>query len=142
MAEQYQKLVEDFHKALFVQHDVRAAAQLYTEDATLWDPMEAGPVKGRTAIEKNLSGYVRAFPDISGEIINVFGSGDRFAAELLLRGSNTGPLELEPGKTAPPTGKRVEMRVCWVGRVAPDGRCSEDHTYYDSASFMQQLGLG
>ena len=58
-----------------------------------------------------------------------------------MKGTNTGPLEVEPGKTIPPTGKPVELKVCWVGRVSPDGLFTEDRTYDDVASFMQQLGL-
>lgn len=137
-----EQVVDRFVDAFFGRHDAEAAARIYAEDAILWDPGEPDVVKGREAVRANLEGYLGAFPDFRGEITNLFGSADWGAAELTVRGTNTGPLETEPGVTIPPTGRSVELKVCWVFRATPDGLCAEDHTYYDNASLMAQLRLG
>ena len=137
----HRRLVDEFHRAWFEQHDAARAAQIYTEDAVLLESAAPGPIKGRKAIEEYFGALLRAFPDLSAQIDNVFGAGDWFAVELRARGTNTGPLELSPGNTIPATNKRMEMPVCWIGRLSREGLCAEDHTYYDMASMMEQLGL-
>jgi steroid delta-isomerase-like uncharacterized protein len=137
----YRDLVDRFMQVMFVHHDARAAAAMYAQDATLIDPTTPTPIKGRQAIEKNLENYARAFPDISGEVKNLFGSGDWLVAEVATRGTNTGPLEISPGNTIPPTGKLVETRICWIVRVNTQGLIAEDRTYYDLYNLMTQLGL-
>jgi hypothetical protein len=140
MSDQYRNVVNGFHQAVFVEHDAKRAVQFYTEDATLWEPLP-GEIKGRKAIQEYLESLLQSFPDISAEIRNVFGSNDWFAAELIVRGTNTGPIDLPTGDTISATGRPVELKVCWLGKVSPDGLCVEDRTYYDNASFIEQLGL-
>ena len=141
MTSDYQPIVDAFVDAMFVRHDPQAAAELYTDDARYWEPVLPAPITGRQTIAEYLAGFVTAFPDLSAQVTNLFGSGDSFAAELTVHGTNTGPLELEPGQTIDPTGRPVELQVCWIGRTNSEGRFTEDRTYYDVASFMQQLGL-
>ena len=136
-----QQVIEGFREAFFGRHDAEAAAQVYTEDATLWDPTTPETIRGRAAIEANLAAYLTAFPDLDADVTNVISAGEWFVAELTLHGTNTGPLEVEPGVTVPPTGKPVQMKVCWVGRATASGLCAEDRSYYDAASLLAQLGL-
>lgn len=131
----YQKLVDDFHKAMFVDHDASAIARLYTEDAVLKDASSPEPVRGNEAIGEYHAVFFRAFPDLSAEFLNVFGSGEWFAAEVRFSGTHSGPLEIGPGEVIPPTGRKITADGCWIGRISPDGRCAEDHTYYDSGVF-------
>lgn len=131
----HQKVVDDFRQAMFVDRDPAALARLYSADAVLLDPGADGPIRGNQAIAAYHAAYLRAFPDLTAETVNVFGSGDWFTAEFRVSGTHAGPLEVEPGHALPPTGRKVALDVCWVGRVAADGRLAEDHTYYDSAAF-------
>lgn len=137
----YQRVIEDFRQAMFVDHDPAAIARVYTEDATLQDPGSPDPVRGNQAIAEYHANFLRAFPDLSGEPRNVFGSGEWFAAEFRVTGTHTGPLEVGPGESIPPTGKRIALDVCWIGRATPDGRCAEDHSYYDN-SVLVSLAQG
>lgn len=138
----YRQVVEKFQRAMSVQHDARAAVQVYAEDVTAIDfTMPAASMKGLQAKEAYLATFLRAFPDFSVETRNLFGSGDWFSAEITTRGTHTGPLQLGPGNTIPPTGRRIELPVCWVGRVNADGLCAEERIYYNAASLMEQLGL-
>jgi predicted ester cyclase len=130
----HQKLVDDFRRAMFVDHDAAAVGRLYTSDAVLRDVGSPEPIRGRDAIAEYHANFLRAMPDLSAETRNVFGSGEWFAAELRITGTHTGPLQTEAGEI-PPTGRPFSFDACWIGRVSPDGRCAEDHTYYDTAAF-------
>lgn len=140
MSDHYRRYLDDFYQAFVVQHDAKAVAQLYSQDATIWDPSLPEPLRGRQAVEEWHAAMLRAFPDMSLEFTNVFGAGDYVAAEIVGRGTHTGPLAGPQGEI-PPTGKRIEVRGCFVGRITPDGQCAEDRSYFDYASMMQQLGL-
>lgn len=133
----YQKVVDDFRKAMFVDHDPAAIARLYTEDATMMDAAQPEPIRGNQAIAEYHATFLRAFPDLSAEAQNVFGSGEWFAAEFRITGTHTGPLDIGPDQSIAPTGKRIALNACWIGRATPDGRCAEDHTYYDNTVFAE-----
>jgi steroid delta-isomerase-like uncharacterized protein len=141
MAERdYRAIAERFREAFAVRHDARAVAELFSEDATIWEPMMAEPLKGRKAVEEWYEAMLRAFPDVSGETTNVFGARDYFAWEWVMRGTHTGPL-VGPQGEVPPTGRRAEVRGCEVCRLDAQGLIYEARSYWDSASMMQQLGL-
>ena len=131
------ELVDAFRRAMFVNHDADAVAALYAEDAMLTDPGLDTPLRGREAIAEYHRGFLQAFPDLTAEIRNSFGSGDWFAVELLVRGTHDGPLALGPDQTLEATGKPVTMKVCWIGRIGADAQFVEDHTYYDSRSLLE-----
>lgn len=93
----HREIVERFQKAMSVQHDADAAAQIYAKDVTATDfTMPLAPAKGRQAKQEYLATFLRAFPDLSFETRNVFGSGDWFVAEITTRGTHTGPCKPDP----------------------------------------------
>lgn len=136
----YQRVIEDFQKAMFEEHDAEAVARLYAADAVYSDPA-LGQLQGTQAIKEAYEGFLAAFPDISSNVVNVIGSDNMLAGELKVRGTHTGPLELGTGNTVPATGRNFELDVCWIGRIDSDGLIAEDRTYYDLAGWMRQLGL-
>lgn len=136
----YQPFLDGFQQALSVRHDAAAVAQLYAQDAVLVDVSSGRRFQGREAISQWYATFLRAFPDLTAEYANVFGSGEYVAIEFIGRGTHQGPLAGPQGEI-PPTGQRVEFKGCCIGRVNPQGEFTEDHTYLDSASIMQQLGL-
>jgi steroid delta-isomerase-like uncharacterized protein len=75
-----------------------------------------------------------AFPDANGAITSKIVEGNRGAAEIVWRGTNTGPLMGQPA-----TGRAVTVRAVVV--IESDGqqvtRCSH---YIDVAGMMAQLG--
>ena len=50
MTAHYQEAVDTFINAMFVQHDPKAAAQVYAEDADYWEPFLPAPIRGRQAL--------------------------------------------------------------------------------------------
>lgn len=132
------KKVADKIVKAYTSVDPIAMANLYAEDAVVIEPGEV--LRGREAIQKHMESMFRAFPDFEIEILTVIPSGNHIAFEMALRGTNTGPL-MTPEGEIPPTGKKVEFKAVWIGRISPDRLIEEDRTYYDSADFMRQLGL-
>jgi len=118
--------------------DAAAMANLYAEDAILIVPGEV--LRGRDALQKHIESMLHAFPDLKIEFLTVLPSGNHIVFEQLVSGTNTGPLSTPEGEI-PPTGKKVEFKAVWIGRISPEGLIEEDRTYFDSADFMKQLGL-
>jgi ketosteroid isomerase-like protein len=111
----------------------------YADDATLVAP-DAGEIKGIDAIVEYLGSFLQAFPDGSFEEIAKHETGDTAIDEGYFSGTHTGPLQLSPGESIPPTGKRVRLRECDVATVR-DGRVKSHRFYFDQTEFGQQLGL-
>jgi len=131
------KVADKIVKA-YTSMDPVAVANLYAEDAVV---NEAGEViQGRKAIQEHIEGFLRTFPDLKFEFLTILPSGNHIAFEMAVSGTNTGPM-LSPEGEIPPTGKKVEFKVVWIGRISPDGLIEEDRTYYDTANVMRQLGL-
>ena len=118
--------------------DATAMANLYAEDAIVIEPGEV--LRGRKAIREHLEGLLRTFPDLEIEFLTILPSGNHIVFEMVVCGTNTGPM-VSPEGEIPPTGKKVEFKAVWIGRISPDGLIEEDRTYYDTADFMRQLGL-
>lgn len=137
----YRAIAERFREA-WSRRDAKGLIELFTEDATHWEPTMPEPARGRKLLEEQAGSMMRAFPDISVELANLIGAGNHMAAEWVFRGTHTGPLEISPGQTVPPTGRRVEIWISEIFRLNAEGLIAEHKTYFDSANMMQQLGLG
>ncbi len=124
----------------FNKHDARAAAAHYAQDSVAYDPFYPEPLKGRAAIEKDTADFFRAFPDLRVEVINIFEKGDRAAGEIKMTGTNSGPMATPMGEV-PPTGKRIDLRGVFVGRLNAENLIVEERRYYDTGTMMKQLGL-
>ena len=90
-----------------------------------------GP-EGANAVLRWLRG---AFADLSYEILDAFGDGDRVAVRLITRGTHTGEF-----MGAPPTGRHFEMEAIHLYRIA-DGKVAEHWAKRDDLGLARQLGL-
>ena len=123
----------------FNSHDPAAVGRLYSADQVTVLP-GLPPVAGRTAKEEMLAGYFRAFPDLKLEIPLVICSGEYIVCEGTMSGTNTGPLESPEGEM-PATGRCITLPLVFILKVGSGGLVQQDHTYFDEASFLKQLGL-
>ncbi len=121
-------------------HDAKTVASLYADNAVVYDPFYPEPLKGKAAIEKDTTVNLQAFPDTRFEIQSVLAEGNTGAAQILMSGTNTGPMETPEGEF-PPTGKKIKINVASFERLDDEGKIVEEHRYYDIASVMEQLGV-
>lgn len=90
-----------------------------------------GP-EGANAVLRWLRG---AFADLSYEIIDAFGDGDRVAVRLTTTGTHTGEF-----LGAPPTGRQFRVEAIHIFRIQ-DGKVAEHWAKRDDVGLASQLGL-
>jgi steroid delta-isomerase-like uncharacterized protein len=83
--------------------------------------------------------FVTAFPDLTQDVQLLVDADEYAFAEVVARGTHTGPLATPEGEIAP-TGRTIEVPFCIVMR-ARDGLLVEGREYYDAATLLRQLGL-
>ena len=126
---------------LFNKRDKAAFRALHHPDVELVTPSGA-ILKGPDAAVSFGWSFIQGFPDGKLRNMTVIGEGDLIATELVMEGTNTGPLVDATGQmpTIPPTGKKVVIKGAGVFRVQ-DGLVREVRIYIDNMSLMAQLGL-
>ncbi len=120
--------------------DHNAEAALYSQDAVRYTPITPEGLKGRDAIRKWSEDSAKAFSDINIRLLNVNAKGDTVAAEFVATARHSGAFELPTGTLAP-TNRQFTIRGANFFRFNREGLISEERLYFDTASFLQQLGL-
>ena len=87
---------------------------------------------GANAVLRWLRG---AFADLSYEILDAFGAGDRAAVRVITRGTHTGAF-----LGTPPTGKQFQIEAIHLYRIH-DGKVAEHWAKRDDLGLARQLGL-
>jgi len=77
---------------------------------------------------------LRAVPDSRQEIQQMLAEGDRVAARVIYRGTQTGPMG-----PFPPSGKRLELPFIGILRIR-DGKIAEIWVEWDNMAALAQLG--
>ena len=131
-----QKLVGAIEKA-----DAEALAALFADDAVLRHPLSPEPIRGKAAIAASEQALFDAFSDIEVEVLRVVAEAADVVVEVVMRATNTGPLDVGAGESLPPTRRRIELPSVWLLKLGGDGRIAEERDYLDTASFFRQLGL-
>jgi predicted ester cyclase len=76
-----------------------------------------------------------AFADLSYEIRDAFGDGDRVAVRLTTTGTHTGEFQ-----GMPPTGRQFQIEAIHIFRIQ-DGKVAEHWAKRDDVGLASQLGL-
>ncbi len=121
-------------------HDAKKFASLYAEDAEVFDPAYAEPLRGRAAIEKDMNDFVAAFPELEMQVVRTIEQPNEIAYEIVFRGTHKGPL-VGPTGQIPATNRRVEVRGGILARTDDRGRVVEERRYYNLAGLLEQIGL-
>ena len=119
--------------------DVETLRGLYAEDAVIETP-DQGTITGRDAIVEWISGFQKAFPDLTYEPLNEYEIGNTAIDEGAVSGTHTGPLETPTGESVPATGKRVRLRETDLATVE-NGKVTSHRFYFDQMELLAQLGL-
>jgi predicted ester cyclase len=80
-------------------------------------------------------GFLSAFPDWRGQILDLFAEGDRVVNRWTGQGTHTMPL-----MGIPPTGKHVTLEGITIFRVE-NGKVVEEWSQADQLVLMRQLGV-
>ncbi len=121
--------------------DADSYTQLFAENAIVHHPLAPEPLEGRAAIREAEQALFDAFSEIEIEVLRLLSDDRGAAVEVVLRATHTGAIDLGGGQPVPPTGRRIEVPSAWFFEVGPDGLVITERDYFDTATFMSQLGL-
>jgi steroid delta-isomerase-like uncharacterized protein len=116
-------------------------AQLFAKDAVLEHPLTPEPLRGRAIIQEGEQALFDAFSDIDIEVRSTTSEERRIVAEVVLRATNTGSLDLGDGEPIPATGRRIEVPAIWIFEFDPAGLVEAERDYFDTNAMLVQLGL-
>jgi len=133
-----EEIVRKWHES-WDMRDPDRGTTVIADDCQFEDVARNEAQVGPQAYKDDYYRWREAFPDGECKVVNVITDGDWAMVEFVNRGTHTGPLRSSLG-TFEPTGRKVEVRYCSVMRVE-DGKVVEGRDYYDSATFLRQLGL-
>ena len=138
--EEKARMVEEV-LAAFNRHDLDYVANWHAESALHHQPNRPEPLRGREAIREDyLQSTWKPFPDFKFELDRAFGQDEWFCIQGTLTGTHQAPIEGSGGPRIPPTGKRINVPICFVVRVQ-EGKAVEVWEYNDQLAFLAQLGL-
>jgi steroid delta-isomerase-like uncharacterized protein len=119
----------------FNRSDWQQAAALLTPDS-VYDEVGTGRrAEGREEIIELLKDWKQTMPDANGTVSSAIESGNQAVLEITWEGTMTGSWGDTPG-----TGRHQTTRSAWLLTFTGDA-IIESRQYFDSLSFMQQLGL-
>ena len=98
-----------------------------------------------TGIERHIEDLKAMFvyaPDTCIKVHPVkFGSNEYTSVIGVMTGTFTKPMPIGDGKFIQPTGKKFSLPMCTVGHWK-DGVMIEEWLFWDSATYMKQMGIG
>ena len=97
-------------------------------------------VQGAEQVIAAWQGWATALPDSKATFNSAQASGDVVVLEVTWRGTHQGPLQTPKGAISP-TGKRIEVRACFVCETAGEKVKVQRH-YFDMGTMLAQLGVG
>ena len=101
--------------------------------------MKNVPFDADLGFREDAANWARAFPDGKIETKTLVAQGDQVIAEMVGRGTHTGPLA-GPGGEIRATGRRVDLPCVEIYRFR-NGKVVEARTYFDANQLMAQLGI-
>jgi len=133
---QTSKLIDDHFKALS-QHDVKAIAAGYSDDAKIYSPNWEGEKAGQTGITEVYSRYFSSTPDLSYKVTNIIYGGDNVVAEYVSSGTLSNPEKNTPDYMK---GKKYSLNYCAIFTIK-NGKIVKESDYFDQVAFLRQVGF-
>ena len=137
----------DFVVVGHVTHDVQpdggllyGGTALYAAAAVVHDPIYPQPLKGRDAIEQDISDFRRGLPDARFVLGSILEAGQTAAFQYTVSGTHKGPLATPEGEISA-TGKTLTAEGAVFSRLNAQGEVVEERRYYDVAGMLAQMGL-
>jgi steroid delta-isomerase-like uncharacterized protein len=117
-------------------HDGAKVAAFMAQDATYEDLALGVTHEGREAIKGFVEDAEQFSKDYKFTSVSEQASGDRYALEWEMAGTNTGE-----GGGLPATNKPYRIRGVSIGRLDSDGKIKENRDYWNMADYLMQVGL-
>lgn len=97
-------------------------------------------ITNRDQYNAYLQGFLDAFPDLRFELTQKVAQGDWVVVNWIASGTHSGGLRTPTGDVIPATGKKAVVPGSNTFQVK-NGKVVSDHTYWDMATLLAQLGL-
>jgi steroid delta-isomerase-like uncharacterized protein len=134
MSTDLKRMLEEY-AASWSSGDPDKIASFCTDDC-VFENVGGGSVhRGHEELKAWAAGVFAAIPDFKLEVKSLFVAGDWAGCEWIETGTQTG--EMPP---FPATGKSFSVRGASIVEVR-EGKVSREAMYWDSATFLRQLGL-
>jgi len=130
--------IKKFVEELWNARRLDVADEIFSEDCVthqlrsgvLDEPAHRGPQE----MKDHISGWLTGFPDLRFTIEQMIAEQDRVVSHLVMEGTHLGTW-----MGIPPTGKRLQIRMITIHRIA-NGKIAEDWVLVESLGLFQQLG--
>jgi steroid delta-isomerase-like uncharacterized protein len=136
MAANYTTIVHEWFEEVWNKADPAAIDRLFAKDGIARGlPGKNGPdIRGPEEFKEFHAAFLKAFPDLRVEVLDVVSDGEKHAARCHVTGTHKGD-----GLGVGPTGKRVHFEGIGIARVK-DGQIVEAWNNFDFMGMYQQLG--
>ena len=125
-----------FQKLIQLQEsgDLNTVDQVIAANWVNHDP-SLPPLQGYEGFKQLTMLFRTAFPGFQTEIEDMLAEGDKVAARMHIRMTNSGSFQ-----GMPPTGKAVDVTATGIFRIV-DGRVTDNWVNLDMLGLLQQLGV-
>lgn len=130
------QLIDDHFKAL-MNHDIKAIAAAYADDAQVFSPNWEGAKAGVAGITEVYSRYFSSTPDLAYKIVNIINAGNNVVVEYTSGGTLSNP---ETGTPDYMKGKKYSLTYCAVFTLK-NGKIVKESDYFDQVAFLRQVGF-
>jgi steroid delta-isomerase-like uncharacterized protein len=117
-------------------HDGERVVKLMASDITFEDVAAGQRHEGSEAMKSFVAEMHQWTSDVVMETTSMQQSGDRYAFEWELRGTNTGA-----AGGLPATGKQFLIRGVSIGELDSEGRIAHNRDYWNMADYLAQVGI-
>jgi steroid delta-isomerase-like uncharacterized protein len=118
-------------------HDHDRVMATYSRQNPVFEDVPTGKrYTGEDIVNENYRHLWDGFPGLHRQITRWTFGDDSAVIELMLRGKHEGTY-----RRLPATGKEIEFRIIGHFQFDDEGRIAQETAYYDTLTFMRQLGL-
>jgi len=116
-------------------HDASGVAAFVSSDYVLESDTVPAPIRGPEGVRQFVEMYVKAFPDIRVEIVEILTSGDHVTTRWRATGVHGGEL-----MGIPATHRHVVTNGCNVAEIR-NGKLIRESSYWDTGNLLRQIGV-
>jgi steroid delta-isomerase-like uncharacterized protein len=129
-------IISDHFKAL-TQHDVKAIADGYANDAQVYSPNWEAAKTGPAGITEVYTRYFSSTPDLVYKVDSIINAGENIVAEYTVTGTLSNP---EGNTPAYMKGKKYTLNHCAIFTIK-NGKIIKETDYFDQVAFLKQAGF-